>query len=315
MKLNKKSGFSLAESIISMMLLVLVIMITMASITKKKLKPISQQTVSGSYACWQDGSQLNQLQYNGNLLANPDTIHPASCELELDRRVRKYYVLAVGSRRCVSGECVDGQVKQDTVNTSSGEDENKMKLEFILGNNSGTHTGRTIVKQGSENKLTAIGGIFKNSSGIVSGNIEMCKYIDGNPCTDGNPKCVTDEDGKGLTINCTKDGITNPDSYTIEDIGSDKKLIKISGYNDQYTGKFNTQAGLQKNDPDKPVTIKILEKNSSLKATPNNDTKKSEFGKFLMMIPKNRQNGLTDALIDYYFGDSGEKSGVVLIFW
>ena len=314
MKINKKLGFSLAESIISMMLLVLVIMITMASITKKKLKPVSQQTVSGSYACWQDGGQLNQLQYNGNLLANPDTIHPANCELELDRRIRTYYVLAVGSRRCVSGECIDGQVVQLPIVNSSGQDENKMKLEITLGNNTGTHTGTTIVKQGSENKVTAIGGIFKNSSGVVAGNIDMCKYINGNPCAEGKPQCSTDKDGKSVTINCISDGRSSA-VYTIED--TDTKLEKMVGYSDKYLGKFNTQKddNLASGQGEVSATVKILEKNSSLKATPNNDPKKSEFGKYLMMIPKNRQNGLTDALIDYYFGDSGEKSGAVLIFW
>ena len=330
MKFNKKSGFSLAESIISMMLLVFVIMLTMASITKKKTKPISTQTVSGSYACWHDGSRFHQLQYNGNLKVTTVVEYPASCEFEMDRRVRQYYVIAVGSRRCDSGKCVDGQVVEKPIANSGGEDESKMKLEIKLGNNDDTHSGTTIVKfpdeivniggtsetKSGEIKVSAMGGAFYNKSGIVPGNMELCKYIDNNPCTEGKPQCTVGPNGETISVSCVNsDNITLGNAYTIEEIG--EKLTKLSGNGDKYLGKFKSKIDdfSETSLPETSITVKIQERDSSFKAIENPDPLNSEFGKFLRMIPLNRTNGLTDELSKYYFLGGYDKNGVVLILW
>ena len=306
-KNNKKYGFSLAESIISMMILALVIMLTLSVITRKKTTPTNKTTISGMYACWNDGTTNHQQTYDGHALKSSD--NPSTCTFEMDRRAYKYYVYAVGRRAEYSGKRIDGQVVQEIIPTPTGENENEMELKIELGGSK--NGGTTTIKQNGNIVVQALGGIRWTKSGLVDGNIKTCKMIDNtNPCESNQlPKCeiqnsksqAYQNDGinpykTSIIVNCLKGSLTlDTKQYLLEDL----EKINSSVYYKRGGPKFSIQ-----------------EIDSSLKTEKyNTGTKNSEFVKYLKMIPQNIQNGLTDTLLKYYQNGNGDKNGVVLIIW
>ncbi len=309
-KNNKKYGFSLAESIISMMILALVIMLTLSVITRKKTTPTNKTTISGMYACWNDGTNHQQT-YDGHALKSSN--NPSACTFEMDRRAYKYYVYAVGKRATGVNNRgkeikIDGQVVQEIIPTPTGENEDEMELKIELGGSK--NGGTTTIKQNGNIVVQALGGIRWTKSGLVDGNIKTCKMVDNtSPCESSNqlPKCeiqnsksqAYQNDGinpykTSIVVNCIKDRLTlDTKQYLLED------LIKINS-------SIYKRGSLK---------FSIQEIDSSLKATEKPKTKNSLFVRYLKMIPQNIQNGLTDTLLKYYQKDNEDKNGVVLIIW
>ena len=114
-RFKEKEGFSLAESIISMVLLALVILLTMTTLTRKKPVPLNKVTISGIYACWidSDGRKKDRF-FDGHRQVYTNT---DKCEFEMDRRAYKYYIFAAGA----NNDCKlkDGKHKCIEVNDSS----------------------------------------------------------------------------------------------------------------------------------------------------------------------------------------------------
>ncbi len=312
-KNNKKYGFSLAESIISMLILALVIMLTLSVITRKKTTPINKTTISGFYACWKDGGIVKQQHYDGHVIKTAST--STDCNFEMDRRAYKYYIYVVGSRK----DNIDGQVIQEVVPTPTGEVEDEMTLNIELGGVG--NGGMTTVKQNGTIIAQALGGIRETDSELVDGNIKSCKIISGNPCGFGAsgkrvPKCDV-QNAKSeiykkaginpyktsIIINCIENEADESKRTTNSDDIHQENLSDISKGNYHYT---HNSTG---------VNFTVQESDSGLKAVSNSNTQNSEFVKYLKMIPQNMQNGLTDALLTYYQKDSGDKDGVVLIIW
>ncbi len=312
-KNNQKYGFSLAESIISMMILALVIMLTLSIITRKKTMPTNKTTISGFYACWKDGGIIKQQHYDGHAIKSATS--SVDCNFEMDRRAYKYYLYAVGSRK----NNIDGQVVQEVVPTPTGEVEAEMTLNVELGGVG--NGGITTVKQNGIVVAQALGGIRESASGLVDGNIKSCKVIDDiNPCAYGDfgqrvPKCdvqnTKSESYKqagvnpnktSIIINCIENATDNDKKVANSDDIHQEDLSDVE--KDNYHYKHSSGA-----------SFTVQETDSSLKATANFNTQQSEFVKYLKMIPQNMQNGLTDALLTYYQKDNGDKDGVVLIIW
>ena len=325
MKFNKKIAFSLAESLISMMVLTLVVLLTMSSITRKKVKPISKTTISGMYACWHPkGKKLRQAKYDGNrkVFDTNNTGVPGGCEFIMDRRVTNYYVVAVGSIKCVDSNCINGQMVEDVIATPGGEDQEKMKIKINLGYSSGTADDNggttTVVHEGNES-LKAIGGIIKNPNNeLVDGNIELCKYFGGAKCDEGNPYCSVSNSSMEyiknknpikteIQIQCKDDEGYKLSSWTVP-------LREITPGTNGFNGEFRNENDNDGTGPTKNINVKLQEKDPALKADAS-FLIDSEFAKFLKALPKNRQNKLYDDIIEYYVGGSIEKNGIVLILW
>lgn len=314
-KSDKKSAFSLAESLISMMLLFLVVMLTLSTITRKKTNYSAKSTVSGMYACWFD-SESNKLTpeyYNGNVrIDDPNPLsEDRKCEFQMDRRVKKYFIVAVGARK----NQVDGQLVQKEIDTPSGENEDEMYLNIELG--SSLNGGMTkVTKRNGEDVISTLETPKVNNSGLVSGNIKSCKYIrvvSGPDYNRGdNPKCKISKYCPDSLFITTGNEEADCNSYEnscafILDKQSGAGMLK----KDEQAGYTGTCS----NDDGRKVKIKVIEEDSSFKAEETEQIKNSKFVRYLKMIPPNIQNGLTDTLLDYYQKDNGNKKGVVLILW
>lgn len=337
---NKKSGFSLAESVISLMIMSLVILLTFAAITRKRTVPVNKTTISGVYACWKESGTLKESYYDGHSLVGwidsngerkGKLVSPQSseynCRFPMDRRAYKYYVVAVGSRGESSSSTpnyVDGQFQQVMFPTPTGAPGDDMFLYIKLGDVNGGNGGVTSVLHGDDKVVEAIGGVKANTSQLVGGNIKSCKWISKNPCTPVKEYTVTCEVrettsdilarvGKNpyktnLVLTCKNKSTGKVDNRKSCEIEIDSLKYTTGGV---YKGSCTKGSGTLVDN----IEIKVEEKDSSYKAEVTDDTKESQFVHYLKMIPQNIQNGLTDDLLKYYQKNSNKKNGVVLIIW
>ena len=344
MKLNKNSGFSLAESVISLMLLTLTIMLTMSSITRKKHHQEKKvdNLISGMYACWVEGEKQFEWKCDGNVCkklyegTSPETGDVRKCIIKRDRRVGNYYYYVVGSRYCekdsgIYKNCINGQTKFESLRDIRTADEDDMKLRIFLGNRGErSKKGDTYITEYKEASLgetadiyqdkivgdtvnykvkeQAIGGIEKTDSGLIQRNVEKCQLVSNNPCGDNfEPKC--NNISNLLQIKC------NSTQAESQDETKDLNIIRKEG-NDTYKCSDSSS-------PHNIIKIKVKEKDSDLKASCEvglsdgicQSTKNSQFIKQLRLIPTDRRNGLINKLYDFYQKDEKPKDGVVLIVW
>ena len=328
LKSNKKIAFSLAESLISMMLLVFAIMLTMTSITKKKFQTKSKMKTGGMYACWYDNDKLHYSYYEGNK-KRENNDNAEECIFKMDRRVDNYYVIAVGSRKCdSSNNCVDGQVAKYV--TRKSDSENHL-MEIELGDFDGElEQNETTVKYKNQTValVRALGNTSITKSKLAEGNIEKCEFIDNSPCEIiSKTECIVNDYGKSgvLTIKC-KNRDNSQTEYSLalrpnptKNIGEaqgEAQVLKEDNNNEKiYIGDCIENTADADGTIYNDVKVKIQERDLMFKASENNDTKKSPFVHYLKTFPVNRQNGLTDELLKYYQKDNDSKKGVVLIFW
>lgn len=350
---DKKSGFSLAESIVSMMIMSLVILLTFATITRKKTVPMNKTTISGVYVCWKDANgDVQGEHYDGQFFneskslrkpENPAGLQPENgydCKFQMDRRADKYYVIAVGSRGdadCNNADCVDGQLQEVAVDTPSSAVNDEMLLHIKLGNTSkggGGNGGLTTVDFKGTTIAKAMGAVVETSSRIVGGNIKSCKYVGdqiGSLCSPGNKYTIAcsvqNSEGSvlkragknpfksGLIIECK-----NKDSHVVDQVCAIDPLDMTEYTSGKYIGGYKGSCELKNlingtTTIKNEVPLKIEEYDSSFKARVNNNTENSPFVHYLKMLPHNIQNGLTDKLLRYYSNVNSKKDGVVLIIW
>ncbi len=327
MKFKEKEGFSLAESIISMILLALVILLTMATLTRKKPVPLNKVTISGIYACWidSDGRKKDRF-FDGHRQVYTNT---DKCEFEMDRRAYKYYIFAAGANNdceLVRGEqqCIEGQVTQRYIEAPSGANENEMKLDFTIGNQT---NGNTKVMQNGNNILEALGNI---TTGVTYGNLKRCKFIESSDCEDNKcsttngiktpcesgekPICNIDANGQSINIACMSvqnEGQREETALAIQDHSCQLQEFSYQSENNYIKGKCIRSDGAYRGI----VKVNVERIDSSIK---NKRVVLSEakIVKILKMLPESIQNGLTDELLKYYQDPSKpKKNGVVLIIW
>jgi len=309
---SKKKSFSLAESLISLMLLVLTVMLTMASITRKLHHPTPPQKIKGMFACWNEDN-IVAYKCDGNHCENESDkyVDGDSCKFILDRRVTSYRFFAAGSRYCKDDICVNGEVNIKNYDDFDRTNENDMKLKIKLGDKTEEKTSwtpkagdTTITKLNGEELLKAIGGLTETVSKVIAGNVKNCKIIstdiDGSKhkCKNTSDSIITIEyaDGEGYGLSA---------DYPIEslkELGIDSDI--------KYEGKPTDSTGIEVGK----VKIKLAEKNSYFKAK-QADPKDSELYKQLRMLPDDRmRNLLVEELLKYY-RKPGAKNGVVVITW
>ncbi len=328
MKFKEKKGFSLAESIISMVLLALVILLTMTTLTRKKPVPLNKVTISGIYACWigSDGRKKDRF-FDGHrqVYANID-----KCEFEMDRRAYKYYIFAAGANndcKLVDGQqqCIEGQVSQSYIEAPSGANEEEMKLDFTIGDQT---NGDTKVMQNGNNIVEALGNI---TTGVTYRNLKKCKFIESldcednkcgttngieTPCESGEkPICNIDANGQSINIACMSvqnEGQRDETALTIQDHSCQLQESSYQSENNYIKGKCIRSDGTDRGI----VKVNVEREDSSIK-NKHVVLSKAKIVKILKMLPESIQNGLTDELLKYYQDDTRnpKKNGVVLIIW
>lgn len=184
---DKKRAFTLVESIISMMIIMVVAVGAMTSLTKKKPQ-IESVTLRGQYACWiDDGTYGN----TGKLLEwyfderSPRTARPivvdesVGCKLKLDQRPANFYILAAGAGNLDT----PGQVS--TVYTPAIGNE----LDVVIGKaniltENVLDSRTTKVLNGEQAVAIANGPSASGSviSGLIPANVKSCKLISGDAC-------------------------------------------------------------------------------------------------------------------------------------
>lgn len=332
MNAKQKRGFSLAESIISMVILAIVILITFAGISRKKTVPLNKVTISGIYACWENDNGLQQKFYDGHrLVYGNNNFDNNKCKFEMDRRAYKYYIFAAGANNGCKlfgsrYECFDGQVTQRYIEAPSGADEDEMKLSFEIGKASGN--GDTRVIQNGNYILEALGNI---TSDLTYRNLRRCKFLgcpDNNekckgktgdnkvktPCTgDEEPVCNVDVNGQSINIACVKDNEGSATDLTIQDHSCQ---IRNPKYNSD--GGFYSGDCIQNNENETNMgNVRVsIEKIDSSIDNNHKTLDNAKIVKLLKMLPESIQNGLTDELLEYYQNDfKPKKNGAVLIIW
>ncbi len=323
-KFKEKKGFSLAESIISMVLLALVILLTMTTLTRKKSVPLNKVTISGIYACWKNSEgELQNRYFDGHRQAYND-LKDGKCHFEMDRRAYKYYIFAAGANndcKLVNGKqkCIEGQVTQRYIEAPSGANEEEMKLDFTIGDQT---NGDTKVMQNGNNILEALGNI---TTGVTYRNLKKCKFIDKNPCKAGEkPVCNVDVNGKSINITCMEGNLAiQDDSCQMQTYNEyDQKNHTNSYFPDKnYFIGYCVRNKINEDDAEsanatKDVKVNLERIDSSIK-NEHVELKKAKIVKILKMLPESVQNGLTDELLKYYQDDTRnpKKNGVVLIIW
>ena len=180
---NKKRAFTLVETIISMMIIMIVAVGAMTSLTKKKPQ-IESVTLRGQYACWVDDGTYGN---TGKLLEwyfderSPRTSRPVvvdpdvGCKLKLDQRPANFYILATGA-----GDLnTPGQVT--TVYTPAIGNE----LDVVVGRTDISSSATTKVLNGELAVAIANGPNASQRSvvnDLIPANIKSCKLVTGDAC-------------------------------------------------------------------------------------------------------------------------------------
>lgn len=96
---NKYNAFSLAEAILSMMIIVVVALSAIPVLTRvKHSKDVATSSVRGQMACIVEGGSIKQYLLNDSSGATPTTVSD-HCTLTVTKRPEKYYILIAGSRQ------------------------------------------------------------------------------------------------------------------------------------------------------------------------------------------------------------------------
>lgn len=321
MKLYKKRGFSIAESLISMMIMVLSIMLTMTAITNKKIRQTKEASNTGVYACWYDGTHLNQKLYKNNVRDTSIELHPSNCSFPKDRRVDEYFMYIVGKTRCEDTKCSEGQVRfKHVLKYATQEDASRFgNIETVDINLANNLDDYTTVVLGNNNEFKTLNGSKINEAGIVAKNIDSCTYY-GHPDDEdwdecGVPKCiVSGNDGDifkfdsvtTITLECSNSGVSY--SYDIND-NTPSDWIKVQNEN-KGVYNFSLENG-------KHAYIKINEKDPFYKAKEISSTKDTVFMQTIKKLPaKTLNNTLIKSLLKFLDSNrDAEMNGIVLIVW
>jgi type II secretory pathway pseudopilin PulG len=280
-KTTKYNAFSLVETMISMIIIMVISLAILPVLTKTRPK-IESVAVRGQYACWYDGSQLKQQYMDERTVRNSENV--STCRFDLDKRPAQYFIIASGAGNYGS----QGQlVTKYTPSINSA-------LTITVGRTSGN--GTTTVGD----VLTAGGGYVITANNLVPSNIKSCKLLSAGancPSAAGQKQescdVVVANGAPVIRINgCDVfDANGNNQTSNLIPISS---LTKTSTY---YT--YSTyRMGLELYD-------------SSYIAKANSISKMTQV---ISNMPEKRKSTLTKTISDLNAG-AGNRNGAVLIIW
>ncbi len=277
---NEYRAFSLVETMISMLVLMVIGLAMLPVITKTRPK-IEAVAVRGQYACWYDG--ILKQQYADERSVKPVET-PASCTFNLDKRPAQYLIIASGAGNSGSqGQFVTKYVPSISSNIS-----------ITIG----TTSGNGITRVGDI--VTAGGGYSPSTNNLVPLNIKSCKLLSAGancPSAAGQKQESCDVVPRnGIPVI----RINGCDIYDANGVNQTSNLISIA--NLTKTGTYYTNStynmGLELYD-----SSYLAKSNSSSKMT-----------QIINTIPEKRKSALTQAISDLKAG-AGGNSGAVLIIW
>ncbi|MBQ4646626.1 MAG: prepilin-type N-terminal cleavage/methylation domain-containing protein [Candidatus Gastranaerophilales bacterium] len=333
---KKSKGFTLVESIISMIVIAVVATGCLTSITKTKAR-IESVTIRGQYGCWYDNAgNLHEAYYDERTQRSERTI-PAgdNCRLVLDQRPAHFYILASGAGNSES----QGQVA--TVYTPAISNE----LQIHLGK-SGSDNLTTTVSNGDLSVAVAngpkTGEIINN---IIPANVKSCKIVSSTDASCTPKTCevisVINFSGTGFSdeykirINGCSEGVDeygNPIAKTISfssanfsGINQSSNFTNVSNQLVNFIADANPDAYTAITDDGSATYTFSLEYYDSSYVPPRrqlsftNNTQEpyggvSKMSRILDTISVRRKSDLTDRLLGLNAG-AKNNNGAVLILW
>ena len=164
---NRIKAFSLVESIISMMIIMIISAAVLPVLTiSKNSNNVPGVTVRGQYACWIGEDNKLYEQYFDDRTPKGSVASVEKCKLKLDLRPAFYYIVASGA----GGTKSRGQVTTVYTDTLSNE------LEIELGRTSGNR--ETTVKSVTSVKPEVVAqGAVDADNELISSNVKACKLL------------------------------------------------------------------------------------------------------------------------------------------
>lgn len=180
----KKQGFTIIESVMSMIILVFIGIAALPVLTKTAPR-IESTSIRGQYGCWYEGNTLKQWYLDER---TPRTTEPENvdtnvgCILRLDQRPANFYILATGA----GGNSTPAQ----TIATYTPSISNQLFIN--LGTTNGDKT--TTISSGTTSEFAAKGPETTYNHGIIPDNIKSCKLIKArNSAPDDKANCKARE--------------------------------------------------------------------------------------------------------------------------
>lgn len=320
MKQTRKSAFSIAESLVSLMIMTLAVMLTMTTITNKKIKHTRNNSKTGIYACWVSSSgNIVQRQFNGTTedLSQRRENPSDGCIFQPKRDMFEFYVFAFGKREgCVNNKCFDGEFYKKSITPKGFMFDNGVHIGFE-GNDKNTLTIYNLEEgtNNNQNTVSISGSLDYNDAGLIPDNIEMCKYYADDTDISNNDNCKCKVGNNNIKLICDSGeysaSLDNQDNV-VNDSGDVVK--KDSDNSDIYRVKFSKRS--EDNDTiEKTFKVKIMEKNPLRKGV-RKKLDDSEFTIFLKMLSAKRRNNIL--IRDLYSGSTRpnlQKGGIVIIVW
>ena len=308
-------AFSLAEMMISMMIIMLVSVAAIPVVTQKK-PDIKEISIRGQYACWRDNSdQLYELRCDERACRVGHGTD--KCSLQLDNRPAHFLVFAVGSSAQVGTHPIPGQIVSDD-NPSLAS---KLEINIPCITCSGTARDEgptTITSSTASTEYTAASGAKirqtspNNSNGLVLSNVKRCNLLTaGQSCPNDHgtqQSCsivnnVTTNTTRVIINGCTGEnliGETEDQFYDVSDFTRVNSKVYSADSNDVRVS-FDWH--------DSMYTLKDF-----LPVANNASDGENIIEKILSYIPADRHSTLITTLKQHFDGD-GVKNGAVLILW
>ena len=169
---NKKHAFTIAEIIISFMIIMLVAIAMIPALTKTKPR-IETITIRGQYGCWWEGNTLYE-QYFDERSPREEKKAVAECKLMLDKRPAHFYMIGVGGGSQYSPAKVSMRYTP-AVNS---------ELSIKVGKASDDpDESQTVITSGTSPELVASGGFaYDSTSSLMGENIKPNCTIDASSC-------------------------------------------------------------------------------------------------------------------------------------
>ena len=290
---KNKFAFSLAEALMSMIILSIVAICIMPILSKQKPgEGVNSTAIKGAFLCYYNSrGQLTQVSIHERTQESNTSPSNSQCQFNVNKRAARFYYIATGG----GSANARGQVK--TGYTSDISDTIIIKP--------GTANNKTTIEMGG-NPIVAGKGF---NQVVVPSNIKSCKYISGN-CVNatGRPTgCELDTTHSYINlIGCVRGGDYHDQEQDFISINS---IEKVNAAN---MGRFQPNSDQQYTS----YQASSVKFNLDLLDSSYDNTREDEsyFSQILSNMNPSRQNKYFDELINLEPGMQN-KPGAVAILW
>ena len=294
-KIFKKQAFSIAELIMTMMIIGMVMAASLPVMTRLKSVPIETHTKGGYYICLSnsDESRTKYKIYAEEKRMTQNTV--TDCKFYFDRRVPKHYIIAAGARingkaeqvKILSTNSLDSDL---SIKLGNSDESSIEKLSTTLTDSNGNIVLKAYGSQPDEGNIYNI-----DSCNIYSGSCSECEVI-GN--YDRNKDEVTETQGVRLTTESNTNYIATLSKLTPD--GAVEGGYSSEGCSFTFKYKDSNYRNEQLDDSKSLTINKIIDELSSRRRIFNQDGTYNDIFKDI----KGMYNNIKD-----------KKDGMVIILW